>query len=101
MIIFEPLKPEEVEQIAHLMIRSLTANLGSKGISFEASDEVIQDLAQRGYDPLYGARPLRRLIQEEVDDAIAKALLGGRVKRRDTIVLQKGGTIDIRSAERL
>jgi len=101
VIIFEPLKPEEVEQIAHLMIRSLTANLGSKGISFEASDEVIQDLAQRGYDPLYGARPLRRLIQEEVDDAIAKALLGGRVKRRDTIVLQKGGTIDIRSAERL
>lgn len=101
VVVFTTLTQENVEHIARLLIQRLTKQLEEKGIIFEASDEAIRDLAKRGYDPRYGARPLRRLLQEEVDDAIAKALLGGRVKRRDTIVLGKGGVIDIREATRL
>ena len=55
----------------------------------------------KGYDPKFGARPLRRVVQEEVDNAIANALLAGKVKRRDTIVLKASGTIEIEKGKEL
>jgi len=61
----------------------------------------VRELARRGFDPKFGARPLRRVVQEEVENAIANALLEGRVQRRDTIVLGEGGKIEIEAAEAL
>ncbi|TAK03606.1 AAA family ATPase [Patescibacteria group bacterium] len=101
VIVFKPLTKDEVLQIAYLLIGAVSARLEPKGIAFRATDEAVAELAQKGFDPLFGARPLRRVIQEEVDNAIAKALLEGRVRRRDTIVLKPGGQIDIEQAAAL
>lgn len=65
------------------------------------SDEAVEELAQEGYDPQFGARPLRRVIQNKVDTALADVLLKGKVSRRDVAVLEKGGTIRIEKAKEL
>ncbi|MBU0646207.1 ATP-dependent Clp protease ATP-binding subunit [Patescibacteria group bacterium] len=100
-IVFKTLSPSEVEQIAYLMINQVAARLEPKGIHFRASDEAVAELARLGYDPKFGARPLRRVVQEKVDNAIAEALLEGRVSRRDTIILEEGGKINIEKAPAL
>ncbi|MEK9152309.1 MAG: hypothetical protein AAB692_02990, partial [Patescibacteria group bacterium] len=64
-------------------------------IEFEATDAAVAELAKAGFDPMFGARPLRRVIQERVDNAIADALLRGDVKRRDKIVFDAGGQVRI------
>lgn len=101
VIVFRPLTEDDVQQIAYLMIAQVADRLEAKGIAFRATDEAVQDLAKKGYDPTFGARPLRRVIQEEVDNAIATALLEGRVGRRDTIVLHSDGQIEVEKAEAL
>ncbi|RMD51264.1 ATP-dependent Clp protease ATP-binding subunit, partial [Candidatus Parcubacteria bacterium] len=93
IIVFKPLQPEDVVAIAYLLIQKVAKRLEAKGINFEATDEAVHELAQKGYDPKYGARPLRRVIQETVDNAIAKFLLQGKVGRRDTLILNPGGKI--------
>ena len=101
VIVFRPLTEDDVQQIAYLMIAQVAERLEAKGVKFRASDEAVSELARKGYDPKFGARPLRRIIQEEVDNAIATALLEGRVGRRDTVVLHPGGQIEIEKAEAL
>jgi len=101
IIVFRPLQKEEIRHIASLMISQVTARLEPKGIGFRVEDAMLDALVQKGFDPQFGARPLRRVIQEEVENAIADILLQGKVKRRDTIVLEEGGTIYIESAPTL
>ncbi len=101
IIVFKPLGMEEVVQIAYLMISKVTERLKAKGITFRASDEAVYELAQKGFDPKFGARPLRRVIQEEVDNAVATVLLKGEVGRRDTLVLEAGGKIHVEKAAEL
>ncbi len=91
VIVFKPLSQEEVGQIARLMMNQVAKRLEPKGIFFRAEDDAVAAIAEQGYDPKFGARPLRRVIQERVDDAIANVLLQGEVRRRDTIVLEKDG----------
>ena len=101
VIVFHPLTPDDVQQIAYLMIGQVAERLEAKGMAFRATDEAVHELSEKGYDPKFGARPLRRIIQEEVDNAIATALLEGKVNRRDTIVLHPGGRIEIEKAAAL
>lgn len=101
IIVFKPLEFEQVIQIAELMVQKVASRLEPKGIFFRAEPEAIKSLAQKGFDPIFGARPLRRVVQDEVDTAIADALLQGRVQRRDTIVLGIGGSIRIEKGEAL
>ncbi len=101
VIVFRPLSREDVSKIAELMIRQVAARLDPRGIRFRAELDAVAELAARGYDPKFGARPLRRVIQEEVENAIANALLEGKVKRRDTIVLKPGGQIAIEAGAAL
>jgi ATP-dependent Clp protease ATP-binding subunit ClpC len=101
VIVFKPLTQDEVFQITGLMIGQVAKRLEPKGIFFRAEPEAIKELSEKGYDPKFGARPLRRVIQEEVDNAIADALLAGKVKRRDTIVLKAGGSIEIEEGKTL
>ncbi len=101
IIVFTPLSQEEVRQITELFMAQVARRLEPKGIGFRAEPEAVAELAEKGFDPKFGARPLRRLVQEEVDNAIANALLEGKVKRRDTIVLGPGGGIEIEQGEAL
>lgn len=98
VMVFRPLTQEDVVAIAYLMIAKVAKRLEAKGIAFEASDEAVHELAKKGYDPKFGARPLRRVIQETVDNAVAEQLLQGKVSRRDKLVLEPGGNIRVEKA---
>ncbi|MFA5936146.1 MAG: ATP-dependent Clp protease ATP-binding subunit [Patescibacteria group bacterium] len=98
IIVFKPLSMEDVTQIAWLMINGVGAQLEKKGIQFRAEDEAVEVLAKAGYDPQFGARPLRRVIQDRVDNALADLLLKDEIGRRDTVVLQADGTLRVEKA---
>jgi len=99
VIVFKPLSLIDVVKIAHIMVGKISKNLDEKGIIFKVTDEAIAELAELGYDPKFGARPLRRVIQERIDDVLADKILRGEVGRRDVITLEPGGTINIKKAE--
>ncbi len=101
IIVFKPLVFEDVVKITHLLLKDVAKNLEAKGINFQAADEAIRELAEIGFDPQYGARPLRRAIQERVDNALADYLLQGKIGRRDIAILEKGGKISVEKAKQL
>jgi len=98
VILFKPLTEEEIFIIAGLMLNKVKQRLELKGIFFEVTKEAQAELAQAGFDPVFGARPLRRVIQEQVDNALAKFLLQGSLNRRDIVVYDVGGEIRVKKA---
>jgi ATP-dependent Clp protease ATP-binding subunit ClpB len=86
IIMFTPLNKEDITQIVKLQLEQLKKMLAKQHITIDATNEAIAYLAQRGYDPQYGARPIKRVIQKEVLNSLSKELLGGKVKA-DSIVL--------------
>jgi len=101
IVVFTPLSPLEVNKIVGLMINDITDRLSRKGITFSATPEAIAELAVNGFDPLFGARPLRRAVQEHVDNALAQFMLQGKLGRRDTAVLEPGGVIRVEVAKEM
>jgi len=77
IVIFQKLSREELGEIVRLMLRATTKRLAGREIGFEVTDAAVAWLGEHGYEPEYGARPLRRLIQREVDDRIADLLVSG------------------------
>jgi ATP-dependent Clp protease ATP-binding subunit ClpB len=74
-VLFTPLTLREIEDIVELMLAELHARLADRNITLEVSDEACRFIAREGYDPVYGARPLRRFIARELETRIARALL--------------------------
>jgi len=101
IVIFQPLTESEIVSIAKLLLQKVAAQLLKKGITLEASEAAVRELARLGFDPLFGARPLRRLIQDRVDDSLAQYLLTGKLGRRDRAILEPGGTIRVEEAPSL
>ena len=101
IVVFQPLTPEHIKQIAQLLLKKNSRRLEEKGIKLGVTEAALEELAQAGFDPLFGARPMRRVIQDRVDDALAKFLLTGQVSRRDTVVLDRGGKIRIKKARKI
>ena len=101
VIVFTPLSIEHVQAIARLMLASVAKQLEEKGMHLRATDPAVAELAAAGFDPQFGARPLRRAIQERVQDALATFLLTNKLGRRDTVVLNAGGAITIEKAREL
>jgi len=99
VIIFKPLDETNVVSIASLMLKKIAKMLDAKGYGFEISDTAVKQLATLGFEPEFGARPLRRLLQERVEDAIATKILEGGIARRDTIVMDDNLNITIKKAE--
>ncbi len=87
IIVFHPLSREEILQIVDLMLNQVARRLSERHISLEASQEARELLSEKGYDPAFGARPLRRVIQREVENPIASAVLRGEFTEGDTILL--------------
>ncbi|HBH46656.1 MAG: hypothetical protein A2445_02595 [Candidatus Jacksonbacteria bacterium RIFOXYC2_FULL_44_29] len=101
IIIFKPLSIADIEQIANLILIDIAKRLELKGITFKVTPQAVQELAHLGFDPLYGARPLRRAIQDHVQNALAAFLISGAVGRRDVVYLEAGGEIRIEKAPEL
>lgn len=78
IVLFRSLKPEELMQVAHLMLGEVNKNLANQNISVELTPQALQALVQAGYDPQFGARPMRRVIQRTVEDAMATRILSGQ-----------------------
>ena len=87
LIVFHPLTEENIESIAALMLNQVAERLHDRAISLAWDDEVVTKLAREGYDPKFGARPLRRLIQRTVEDGLSEELLAGRIALGDSVRL--------------
>jgi len=99
ILLFERLKPEHMGAIVDIQIKRLQGWLKDKSITLELSDAARKWLGDQGYDPSYGARPLKRVIQKSVQDELARELLGGRIADGDHIkVDEAGGKIRISKA---
>ncbi|MFI9819602.1 ATP-dependent Clp protease ATP-binding subunit [Streptomyces sp. NPDC052013] len=87
IVVFRQLTTEELRQITDLLLESTRRSLKGQGISIDFTDSAVDWLSRRGYQPEYGARPLRRTIQREVDNQLSRLLLDGRVKEGDRVTV--------------
>lgn len=95
VIVFSPLTMDDVTRIAWLLINGIIKRLEEKGVTFQVDDLAIEALSKAGFDPLYGARPLRRVIQDRVENQLADALLRGELPRGTRVFMQSDGTLKI------
>ena len=84
IIVFRQLTEDNIRQIARRMLDVTGARMAQQGITLAADDDAVAELARDGFDPQYGARPLRRAIQSMVEDAVAEKMLEGQLKSGDT-----------------
>lgn len=85
IVMFDSLSREELRRIVGLQVASLAARLKDRRITLEVSDAAKDLLAERGFDPAYGARPLKRLVQKEIGDALARLILTGEITDDQTV----------------
>ena len=85
VIVFQPLPSEVIQEIVRLQLDELSKRLKEKEIAIETTNEAVELLAKLSYDPQYGARPVRRKIQDLIEDPIAEKMLSGEFKKDDTI----------------
>jgi ATP-dependent Clp protease ATP-binding subunit ClpB len=88
-IMFTPLNKENITDIVGLQLKSVTKMIAQQGITFDATKEAIQYLAEKGYNPEYGARPVKRVIQKEVLNTLSKEILAGKVTTDSIIGVQE------------
>ncbi|MFA9556445.1 ATP-dependent protease ATP-binding subunit ClpC [Evansella sp. AB-rgal1] len=86
-IVFHSLEKEHIKQIVSLMANELTKRLSEQGIEFKLTDEAMAKIADEGFDPEYGARPLRRALQKEVEDRLSEELLRGSIVKGQNVVM--------------
>ena len=100
-IVFRRLSREDCTEIARRLLAQTVSRAAALGVTLEADEDCAVSLAERGYDVSYGARPLRRLIRSEVEDALATCLLDGTLASGDTAVLAaENGTLCVRRREK-
>lgn len=87
VIVFPPLTREDIKQIVDLMIGRLDARMAEQDMHIQLTDEARDLLADRGYDPVLGARPLRRVIQRDIEDVISERILFGDIKPGDVVTV--------------
>ena len=91
IVMFHPLTREELGGIVDIQVAGVSQRLTDRRITLDVTDSAREWLANTGYDPAYGARPLRRLVQTEVGDQLARMLLAGRVHDGDTVLVDQTG----------
>ena len=93
IIMFKPLTMEEIKQIITLLTEDLNRRLEARRLTLRLTDEARDFIAQAGYDPVYGARPLKRFVQREVETRIGRAIIAGLITDGSTI------TVDVQNGE--
>ena len=87
LVVFDALSTEELSRIVAIQVAALGARLAPRRLALQVTDAAQEWLAMTGFDPVYGARPLRRLVQSAIGDRLAKALLAGEIRDGDTVVV--------------
>ncbi len=94
VVVFHSLGEDQIKAIARIQLKLLTARLAKMDLGFEISEAAVTELAKAGFDPVYGARPLKRAIQSEIENPLAKRILEGRFAPKDTIFADwRGGHV--------
>jgi len=88
IIVFRRLTQDDITEIARRLLKTTSQRMEAMGVKLEADDSAVAELAKEGFDPRYGARPLRRAIQNKVEDAVAEQLLDGTLRAGDTAQLK-------------
>ncbi|TFD62321.1 ATP-dependent Clp protease ATP-binding subunit [Cryobacterium sp. Hh38] len=104
IVVFSSLTTEELGEIVELDVDRLQKRLAERRLELAVTPDARRWLAERGYDPIYGARPLRRLMQREIDDRLARALLSGEIRDGDTVLVSleaDGDSLTVESAPAL
>jgi ATP-dependent Clp protease ATP-binding subunit ClpB len=101
IVLFDPLSVEELARIVELHVAELTKRLYERRLTLEVTDGARAWLAMSGYDPAYGARPLRRLVQREIGDRLAKEILAGEISDGDTVLVDTAADVDALTIEGL
>ncbi|HEU4423242.1 MAG TPA: AAA family ATPase, partial [Pilimelia sp.] len=94
IVVFASLTGPELRAIVDIQLDRLRRRLADRRLSLEVTDTARAWLAEHGYDPIYGARPLRRLVQSAIGDRLAKALLGGEIRDGDTVLVDLADSKD-------
>jgi ATP-dependent Clp protease ATP-binding subunit ClpA len=85
IVIFEPLNEKEIAAVADLEVKQIAARIGTQQIILNISEKAMSLLAKEGYDPQFGARPLKRLIERRIENILARAMLAGELDSGDTV----------------
>ena len=93
-ILFKPLTKEDIGNIIHLIVKDINARLSDREISIEITPAAETYIVEEGYDPIYGARPLKRFVQKHVETLVAKMILADKVTAKDTILIDYDKEID-------
>ncbi|MCP5149458.1 MAG: ATP-dependent chaperone ClpB [Chromatiales bacterium] len=102
VVVFHPLGREQIRAIAAIQVTGLRSRLEAQGVGLEVSEAALDALGEAGFDPVYGARPLKRAVQARLENPLAQAILAGEYARGDTVVVDaRGGelAIDRRAAK--
>jgi ATP-dependent Clp protease ATP-binding subunit ClpB len=94
VVLFDPLGTEELSKIVDININRLNERLADRRIAVDVTDAARDWLALTGFDPVYGARPLRRLIQTTIEDQLAREVLAGRITEGETVTFDLDETKD-------
>ena len=89
-VVFHPLEQNEIRKIARIQMRELEARLAERELTLDISDAALDRLAEAGFDPVYGARPLKRSIQTLVENPLARRILAGDFVAGDTVHVDLG-----------
>ena len=90
-IIFKSLSKENIGSIVDLMVKDLNKRLAGQEITIKLTDEAKSAIIDQGYDPVYGARPLKRFIQKNVETLVARMILAGEVSTQSAIIIDYDG----------
>ena len=94
IVVFHPLDEKNIAAIAKIQLKSLEARLAKLEIRMKISDAALKEIAQAGFDPVYGARPLKRAIQQQIENPLSKEILSGKYVAGETVVIDmRGGNI--------
>ena len=91
IIFFKPLRLEEISAIVRLLLKQLEARLRDRNITLEVTEDALNTAARSGYDPVYGARPLKRYLQKKLETQIARLIIGGEVPEGSVIKVESQG----------
>jgi ATP-dependent Clp protease ATP-binding subunit ClpB len=88
IVLFKPLQMQQITKIVGIMVGELRKRLEEQDVHLEMSQEASEFIARSAYDPIYGARPLKRYIQKEVENKVARQIIAGTIKPGDTLTIQ-------------
>lgn len=91
VIIFQPLSQEQIKKIVRLQIQQLTEQIAEQKLTLKVTDEAVEYFAKTGFDPVFGARPIRRLLQKEILDTLSMKMLSGKIEPESTVTVDWDG----------